>query len=195
MRVQQGDAKMTPEAFFAWISGRDARYELVGGDVVMMAGAGRRHDTIVTNLIAKIRPQTRGGPCQTFTGDTFIATGTMSRRMPDMGIDCGTPSDDSLLADRPALIVEVLSPTTRSFDVSVKLAEYKTLPSLHYILFVDTEYPSVQLFWRDTDGLWMDAVLDGLEAQVEFARLNVSISLAEIYDEISFRPKPKLVEE
>lgn len=195
MRVNQDDAKMTPEAFLAWAPAQDARYELVGGEVLMMAGAGRRHDAIVTNLISTIRPQTRGGPCQTFTGDTYIVTGPMSRRMPDMGIDCDNPADDSLTADKPALIVEVLSPTTRSFDVSVKLAEYKMLPALKYILFVDTEHPSVQFFWRDADGIWKDSVLAGFEARIELTSINVSISLADIYDELSFRPKPKLVEQ
>jgi Uma2 family endonuclease len=194
MRIKQDDAKITPETFFAWVSGRDDRYELVDGEVVMMAGAGRRHDTIVTNLISNIRPQTRGDRCQTFTGDTYIATGPMNRRMPDMGIDCGNPADDSLTAEKPALIVEVLSPTTRSFDISVKLAEYKMLASLQYILFVDTENPSVQFFWRDAAGLWQDTVLTGLDARIELPSVNVALSLADIYDEISFRPKPKLVE-
>lgn len=194
MRVKQDDAKITPEAFFAWLPGRDARYELVDGEVSMMAGAGRRDDAIAANLISTIRPQTRGGPCQTFTGDTYIATGPTSRRMPDMGIDCGHPADDALTADQPALIVEVLSPTTRSFDVSVKLAEYKTLPSLHYIMFVDTENPSVQFFWRDATGLWNDTVLTGIKARIELPRVNVAISLADIYDELSFRPRPKLVD-
>jgi len=105
-----------------------------------------------------------------------------------------TPPDVSLTADQPALIVEVLSPTTRSFDVSVKLAEYKELQSLLYIMFVDTENPSVQFFWRDAAGLWKDTVLTGIDAKIELPHVNVAISLADIYDELSFRPKPKLVE-
>lgn len=92
------------------------------------------------------------------------------------------------------MIVEVLSPTTRSFDVSVKLAEYKELQSLHYIMFVDTENPSVQFFWRDAAGLWKDTVLTGIDARIELPRVNVAISLADIHDERSFRAKPKLVE-
>jgi hypothetical protein len=33
--------RITPEQFFAWISGQEERYELVDGEVVMTAGAGR----------------------------------------------------------------------------------------------------------------------------------------------------------
>ena len=193
MLNEQDKSKTTPEEFYAWIPGQDGRYELVNGEIAMMAGAGRRHDLIVANLIASVRPQTRGGRCQTFTSDTYIATGPSTRRMPDMGIDCGNPSDDSLTPDKPSLVVEVLSPTTHSFDVSVKLAEYKALPSLQYVLFIDTERPSVQFFWRAVDGIWQDTVLEGLDAKVDLEQLEVTVSLGEIYDEIHFRPKPKLV--
>jgi Uma2 family endonuclease len=167
MNIQPEYATVTPQEFFAWVPGQEGRYELVEGEVVMMAGAGRRHDAIVVNLIAAVRPQTGGGPGQTFTGDTYVATTGSNRRMPDMGIDCGKPDDNSLMADKPSLVVEVLSPTTGGFDVTIKLAEYQGVPSLDYILFVDTENPTIHLYRRGNGGLWQDEVLKGLDAVVE----------------------------
>jgi hypothetical protein len=76
----------------------------------------------------------------------------------------------------------------------VKLAQYQSLPSVDYILFVDTESPNVHLYSRDDDRLWTDAVLKGLEALVELKRLNVSLELRDIYDGLEFRPKPRLVD-
>jgi Uma2 family endonuclease len=186
--------RITPEQFFAWISGQEERYELVDGEVVMMAGAGRRHDRIVVNLTTAVHSQIRGGPCQTFTGDTYVETTSSTRRMPDLGVDCGKPDDDSLTADKPSLVVEVLSPTTGGFDLTVKLAEYQSLPSLNYILFVDTDSPNVHLYSRDDGGLWKDVLLKGLEALVELEKLNVKLRLQEIYSGLEFRPKPKLVD-
>jgi Uma2 family endonuclease len=187
-------AKITPEQFFAWVSGREERYQLVDGEVVMMAGAGRRHDRIVVNLTTAIHLQIRGGPCQTFTGDTYVATNPSTRRMPDLGVDCGAPDDDSLMADKPSLVVEVLSPTTGGFDVTVKLAEYQSLQSLDYILFVDTDSPNVHLYSRNDDRLWKDVVLRGLETLVKLEKLNIRLALQEIYDGLEFRPKPRLVD-
>jgi Uma2 family endonuclease len=186
--------RISPEQFLAWVAGREERYELIDGEVVMMAGAGRRHDRIVVNLTAAIHSQIKGGPCQTFTGDTYVVTSSSTRRMPDLGVDCGRPDDDALTADKPSLIVEVLSPTTGSFDVTVKLAEYQSLLSVGYILFVDTESPNVHLYSRNDDRLWTDAVLKGLETQVELKRLNVSLELREIYSGLEFRSKPRLVD-
>jgi Uma2 family endonuclease len=186
--------RVTPEQFFAWVSGQEERYELVDGEVLMMAGAGRRHDRIVVNLTAAIHSQIRGGPCQTFTGDTYVATNSSTRRMPDLGVDCGNPDDESLMADKPSLAVEVLSPTTGGFDVTVKLAQYQSLPSLDYILFVDTDSPNVHLYSRDDDGLWKDVVLKELEASVDLGKLNARLELQEIYSGLEFRPKPQLVD-
>lgn len=189
-----GQTKVTPEQFFTWVTEQDARYELVDGEVVAMAGAGRRHDAIVVNLTTAIHTQTRGGPCQTFTGDTYVATSATTRRMPDLGVDCGQPDDASLTADRPALLVEVLSPTTGGFDVTVKLAEYQALGSLDYILLVDTESPNVHLYSRDQAGSWIDIVLKGLEAIVQLEKLGVTLALGDIYAGLEFHPKPRLVE-
>jgi Uma2 family endonuclease len=194
MNIRPDYATLTPEEFFGWVPGQEGRYELVEGEVIMMAGAGRRHDAIVVNLIAAVRPQTRGTPCQTFTGDTYVATATSTRRMPDMGVDCGRPDENSLMADKPSLVVEVLSPTTGGFDLTVKLAEYQSLPSLDFILFVDTESPTVHLYRRGPDRLWQDAVLKGLDAVVELEKLKISVPLRDIYEGLQFRPKPKLVQ-
>jgi len=114
--------------------------------------------------------------------------------MPDLGVDCGSPEDQALTADRPSLIVEVLSPTTGSFDVTVKLAEYQSLPSLDYILLVDTESPNVHLYSRDWDRRWTDVVLKGLDTVVDLKRLTVSLALRDIYSGLEFRLKPKLVD-
>jgi Uma2 family endonuclease len=184
---------LTPERFFAWVAGQEERYELVDGEVVLMAGAGRRHDRIVVNLTAAIHSQISGGPCQTFTGDTYIVTSASTRRMPDLGVDCGRPDDNSLVADQPSLVVEVLSPTTSGFDLTVKLAEYQSLASLDHILLVDTESPNLHLYSRDEERRWKDVVLKGLESVLVLEKLKVRLDLREIYRGLEFRPRPRLV--
>jgi Uma2 family endonuclease len=186
--------KLSPEQFFAWLSGQEGRYELVDGEVVMMAGAGRRHDRVVVNLIATLDGQLRFGLCLTFTGDTFVSTSPTTRRMPDVGVDCGKPDDDALTADKPSLVVEVLSPSTRAMDVTIKLQEYQSLDSLDYVLLVDTESPKVHFHSRRDDRSWTATVLEGLASSILLEKLNVELKLSEVYRGLEFRPKPKLVE-
>ena len=52
----------------------------------------------------------------------------------------------------------------------------------------------MHLYSRDDDGLWKDIVLKGLEALVDFRKLNARLELQEIYSGLEFRPKPGLVD-
>ena len=189
------DIHMSPKTFLAWISGQEDRYELVGGVPVMMAGAGRRHDRVVVNSISTLNTQLRGGPCQTFSGDTYVATAGGNLRMPDVGVDCGNPDDESMVADRPSLLIEVLSRTTRAMDVTTKLQEYQELESLDYVLLVDTDRPQVQFYSRRQDRTWTSIVVDGIDPVIPVEKLGIALSLSEIYFGLEFRAKPRLVQD
>lgn len=186
---------MSPETFFAWLPGQEGRYEIVDGIPVMMAGADRRHDRIVVNSISTLNAQLRGGPSQTFSGDTYVATLEKTRRMPDVGVDCGKPDDEAMVADKPSLLIEVLSRTTRAIDVTTKLQEYQELESLDYLLLVDTDHPKVQVFSRKEDRTWTSMVVEGIDAAIPLEKLGIALSLSEIYFGLEFRPKPRLVQD
>src|SRR5213595_983636 len=46
---------MDNATFLAWIQGREERYELAGGRVIMMTGGTMRHGLIVGNLFELLR--------------------------------------------------------------------------------------------------------------------------------------------
>jgi hypothetical protein len=50
-------ARTGKRAFLAWVQGREERYELADGGVVMMVGASRAHGLIVGNLFELVRGQ------------------------------------------------------------------------------------------------------------------------------------------
>ena len=64
MNIKVDQAAVRPEQFFSWVTAQEGRYELVDGEVVMMAGASRRHDAIVVNLTAALHAETRHGPAR-----------------------------------------------------------------------------------------------------------------------------------
>jgi len=118
---------MTPDEFYAWLKTLDGKYDLVDGEPVMMAGANNRDDRIVRSALRHIGNHLDGHRCQPFTADVYIRIPTGNRRQGDMGIDCGTPEDASMEADAPAMVLEILSPTTRLFDRYEKIEESKTV--------------------------------------------------------------------
>jgi Uma2 family endonuclease len=177
---------MTPEEFFRWILDQEARHELVDGVPVMMAGADRRHDRIAVNMIRLLGDRLQGGRCQSFTSDTAIRIPAGNIRYPDLGVDCGAFDDSSLAANEPLLVVEILSPSTQAFDRTEKLEEYKTVPALSYILLVDPTAPQLRLYSRDGEAGWQTRGMAGLDAEIEFPRLAVTLPLREVYAGLDF---------
>ena len=116
-------------------------------------------------------------------------------RRPDAGIDCGPFDPDATTAAAPFLVVEVLSPSTRAFDLFDKLDEYKSIPSLEHILLVDPELPEVRHWSRAPDGVWGQAVVAGLDATAQVPGLPGPLDLATLYEGLTFRPRPRLVQD
>lgn len=184
-RVQRTD--MSVEEFLEWNLSQDQRYELVDGVPVplrAMAGAKSQHDIIVVNLIAILREQLRGGPCMPRSADTAVRTKIKSVRRPDVTIECAPPERNSLEARKPVAVFEVLSPTTRQLDRSVKLQEYRRHPSLRTIVHVDPEAMDVVVYSRSQSGDWDDARFDRPDDTIRLSDPVVGITLAEVYADV-----------
>ncbi len=191
---EQAHAAMSVEAYYAWAERQDDRHEYVDGfPVRMMSGASRRHDQIVVNVIAELRGQLRGRACRPFTADTAVATRTSRRRRPDIGIECGPRRDGDYEANEPRVVIEVLSPSTREFNLFGKLDEYKALDSIDAILLIEPNAAEIMVWTRAADRSWSHERIDGLDAAVALPSVGVALRLAEIYDGLTFPIRPQLV--
>ena len=112
-----------------------------------------------------------------------------------MTIKCGPSREKTFVALDPRAVFEVMSPSTRGFDQSKKLEEYKSVESLSHIVLIDPDSPELIAYQRDASRAWVARMFSGLAAEVEFADLGFSLSLAEIYSDVAFRAKPVLVVE
>ena len=184
----------TVEDFFAWQESQDVRYELVSGfPLRMMAGTKNVHDDIVVNILAEMRNQLRGSGCRPFTGDGSVETFPGQIRRPDIGVDCGKRDPNGYKADSPRVIIEVLSPSTRDFDTFAKLAEYKQVPTLQRILFVEPLFAEVTGWRRQSGGDWTQDVAAGLEAGIAMPEIGVTLKMAEIYEGVEFPANPRMM--
>ncbi|WP_244593518.1 Uma2 family endonuclease [Methylopila sp. Yamaguchi] len=103
----------------------------------------------MVNLVASLHGQLRGKPCETTTDAIALKIPAGNVRRPDVTVECGQPLLKDTTSAEPRLVVEVLSPSTMNFDRVRKLDEYKSGPSLRYILLVDTEKPQMTLLRLD----------------------------------------------
>ncbi len=187
--------RMSAEEFLEWGLHQELRYELVDGVAVAMAGAKQRHDRIVAAALGMLYNMLRGHECRHFTADIAVRIPAGNIRRPDAGIDRGLPDDDATTAAEPLLALEVLSPSTRDFDMFGKLEEYKTVPTLVHIVIVDPDKPQVFHWSRSPNEPWRHVLLEGLEAVIQLPEVDGTIALASLYEGLTFRPLPRLVRE
>jgi len=191
---ERAATRMSIEEFLDWGLYQELRYELVDGVPVAMTGARQRHDRIVGSALGLLYAQLRGKTCRQFTADIAVRIPSGNIRRPDAGIDCGTYRDDATVAGAPFLVLEVLSPSTRDFDMFGKLDEYKTVPTLAHIVIVDPDTPQVYRWSRQPEGAWSHELLEGLDAVIRVPEVEVSLDLASLYEGLTFTPRPRLVQ-
>ena len=193
MSAATGYRPWTEAEFFPWLERQDGRHELVDGMPRAMTGATQRHDFVTTSLLAALFTRLRGSGCRTGTSDTAIRIPNRNIRTPDAAVDCGRFDETARVATAPALVAEVLSPSTAEFDRFGKLEEYRSVRTLRHILLIDTEQPRVLLDTRDADGQWSSALLEGLAAEMPLTALGITLPLAELYEGLTFRGQLRLV--
>src|SRR5947209_14050903 len=129
---------MDKQAFLAWVQGREERYELVEGRVIMMTRTTRAHALVVSNLIALIHRQL-DPQLWSVVAEFGVDAGPKTLRYPDVMVE---PVGQGLLeyeTNEPVLLIEVLSPSTKNIDLRDKPAEYLRLPRLEaYLIFAQT---------------------------------------------------------
>ncbi len=155
---------ITAEQFLAiqWDSS-DVKAELVAGVVRMMSGGTAAHSRVQRNIIIALGNRLRGSGCSPHGSDMAVKTAYDAVRYPDVSVFCGKdePDSDRIQAfDDPKVLIEILSPSTRTGDLAEKLREYRTLASLEHLLFVDPATETVRHLARTGMSSWNDAELD-----------------------------------
>lgn len=182
--------RMSEDEFFAWQEKQDHLYELVDGLPVlplkMMTGASQVHDRAVVNIIRSLGNQLRGGPCRPTTSDLVVRIPAGNNRRPDVTVECGQAGRHEMAVRDPRIVIEVLSPSTMSFDRFKKVVEYQTVPAISHILLVDTETPRIDVLSRSERGIWDSRRHEGLDANVDLPTIKASLALADVFEGIAF---------
>jgi len=182
--------RMSEDEFFAWQGQQERLYELVDGLPVlplkMMTGASRAHDRAVVNIIVSLANQLCARDSRPTTSRLAIRIPAGNIRRPDVTVECGQGERRDMAVKDPRVVIEVLSPSTMSFDRFKKVLEYQALPTLTHILPVDTEAPRIDVLSRSAEESWTSTRYEGLTAKIEIASINASLDLAEVFEGMDF---------
>jgi Uma2 family endonuclease len=174
--------RMTVDQFLAWAEDRPDRYELFRGEVYKMSPETVGHikvkGTVYLVLVAAVRQTTL--PCHVLTDGVTVRIDEATAYEPDALVYCGEEAEaNSLEIPNPVIIVEVLSPSTRRVDVSLKLAGYFRLPSLAHYLIVDPTQPSIVHHARGAGDTIVTRIVT--EGAISLDPPGLELALADIY--------------
>ena len=177
--------RLDPETYLRWEAAQERKHELVGGEVRAMAGASRAHNEIVVNLLIALRQLLRGGPCRPYGSDMKVAIPNRNYRYPDVVVDCAKGAPGDLFAAEPAIVFEVLSPSTELFDESDKLADFQSVPAIRQIVLLSQQRLHARSYVRDGEG-WRELRHDGWGAHIPLAGLDCRLPLAGVYEGVEW---------
>jgi len=131
------------------------RSELVAGEVMAMAAERAAHVRAKARAWRALDRAVRaaGLPCEAMADGMTVEVGDDTDYEPDALVNCGAPiGDGDIVAPNPIVVVEVLSPSTRSLDTGAKLTDYFLVPSIRHYLIVRADRRAVVHHQRRDDG-------------------------------------------
>lgn len=181
----QAPKPMDSTAFLAWAEGREGRYELAKGRVVMMTRGSVGHALVVHGLSNALTARLAGSKWIALTSDLGVRIDTGTVRYPDVVVHARRAKRRHLAATTPIVIAEVLSPSSVTNDLGDKAAEYLRLDSLSAYLVFSQDEPKAWV-WALENGRFPSgpAVVESVDGIVKVEALSIELPLAEIYSEL-----------
>jgi Uma2 family endonuclease len=183
-----GRKRLTPAEYVAMEQASPQKREYLRGRVYAMAGATPEHNAVCGNLIRALGERLRGRRCVVLPSDQHVyVEATDLGTYPDVTVLCAKGEyhrDFPRSLVNPSLLVEVLSPSTEAYDRGAKFDHYRHLESLKEYVLVSTDEHAVDHFMREPDGTWRLTTARGMGDSVRLPSLDVSVPLAEIYENL-----------
>ena len=162
------------------------KHEYYKGEIFAMSGAGARHNIISVNILVLCANILKGTKCQPYGSDMriHIPENTLFT-YPDISIICGdiiNSEKDEDTVTQPAVIIEILSPSTKNYDRGVKFMLYRGIPTLKNYILIDSASIHVEHFAINKEGCWQLVEYNTLEEKIVIESLNIHLPLADVYE-------------
>jgi Uma2 family endonuclease len=151
-----------------------------------MVGAKKPHIIIASNLVRILGNHLNNSPCLVLSSDIKVRLESADcYYYPDVAVTCDerdtNSTDDFILY--PILVIEVLSPSTATFDRGEKFADYQTSPSLREYVLIHQSQMSVECFRLSDSGDWVSQIYRQGD-EVYFASIDFRCDIASIYRKV-----------
>ncbi|MDE0089581.1 MAG: Uma2 family endonuclease [Candidatus Poribacteria bacterium] len=175
---------LTPEEYISFERKATIKHEYLKGQIIAMSGASFAHNFITLDTATQLNIQLMGGDCQVAASDMRVkVTKTNAYFYPDIVVFCGEPISednnfDTLL--NPTVIIEVLSPSTETYDRGEKFEDYKQIESLKEYVLVSQDKVLVEHYIRQ-ETEWLESKYRELDDVVQLRSIECELRMRDIY--------------
>jgi Uma2 family endonuclease len=172
---------ISPEEYLDIERQSPTRHEYRRGLVYAMAGGTDNHDRIALNLLSLINLHLGDSDCRFHSGNVKVNYQDEFYYYPDAFVTCD-PRDrtDRYLKRHPKLIVEVLSPSTQTFDQGEKFEDYQQIESLEEYILISQESQRVECRRRTAANTWETTVYEPGD-HVVLKSIGLEVAIANLY--------------
>ena len=180
--------RVTPDQYLEFERASELKHEYRDGEIVQMVGGTREHNLIETNLLWILANSLRNKDFEVYPGNLRVkASDTGLYTYPDVAVVRGKPrledeQFDTLL--NPAVLFEILSPSTESYDRGEKFASYRTIGSLCEYVLISQDKCRVERFTRQAVGEWLFRDYTEFDENIDLTIIEVSLQLSELYHKV-----------
>ena len=181
---------LTVEAFdrFVDTEASGADFELIDGEIVMMTNPTEAHEQLVANIGAPLKLAMDKRGCRTYLGGMRVQADDDPRGrdkyIPDIVVRCGPRDDRRTFIVDPAVVVEVLSPSTMDNDRGPRLKFYELRASLGHIVLVYADQMRIEHYTRAGD-VWRFEALTKPSDVLALDAVGFAIALEAVYFDLA----------
>lgn len=168
----------------------DGKNEYWNGSIIAMAGGTPNHNKLSNSVGTAIDAEIDrlGLNCSVFSSDQKIyIEKTNNSFYPDCSVVCGAEElyeNSRSVITNPTLIIEVLSETTKSYDLGSKFESYRSLPSFREYVLIWQTVPKIQSWYKEKEDLWRISNVFGLDKEITLFSLGATLELSTVYKRI-----------
>ncbi|MBR8829238.1 MAG: Uma2 family endonuclease [Gomphosphaeria aponina SAG 52.96 = DSM 107014] len=180
----------TPEEYLALEEKAEYKSEYRDGEIVPMTGGTTNHNEIAGNFYAHIKFGLKGQKYKVYIGDVRLWIPEYRQyTYPDVMVIENKPiyhGKGTTTVTNPILLVEVLSKSTRNYDMGDKFLADRSLPTLTEYILIDPDKFYVIKSTKNPENQWLLSEFNGENAILSLNSVKLELPLAELYDGVNF---------
>ncbi|BAY79143.1 hypothetical protein NIES25_56260 (plasmid) [Nostoc linckia NIES-25] len=192
MQLQE-QRQYSPAEYLELEVNSEYRNEYIDGQIIPMTGRTPNHNQIAGNFYAALNFALKRQPYRVFVAEQRLwIPKKRIHTYPDVMVVAGSLEFAEGRTDtitNPLMIAEVLSKSTRSYDVDEKFAAYRSIANFQEYVLIDQYKKHVEHYYKTDAKKWIFSEYEDENSVLTLSSIQFEISLLDIYDKVDFEIK------